>query len=205
MCSNGISTYISFSPTIPNEKNSDEVFFRLQGSDEEFQSTLRRYGAALDLAATPSGHAKTTYESKTNGFLKKLLQWLQKYMNYDFDVIDQDRTKSMTEWAKGKSIRNLSGLSPQETINFRDLINAIAAICLAPNFDNQAPDYPVFSVLITGNNRAQAAQDALRAMAGQKLTKQATAVLDGLELLDGDRIDPYLILYMLCCAVVSEI
>ena len=46
-------------------------------------------------------------------------------------------------------------------------------------------------MLITGQNRAQAAQDALRAIAGQKRTKQATAALDALELLDGERIDPY--------------
>ena len=46
-------------------------------------------------------------------------------------------------------------------------------------------------MLITGNNRAQAAQDALRAIAGQNRTKQATAVLDALELLDGEKIDPY--------------
>ena len=70
-------------------------------------------------------------------------------------------------------------------------MNAIAGVCLAPNFENQAPDYPFFSVLITGNSRAQAAQDALRAIAGQNRTKQATAVLDALELLDGEKIDPY--------------
>ena len=62
---------------------------------------------------------------------------------------------------------------------------------MEPHFQDQAPDYPFFSVLITGNNRAQAAQDALRAMAGQNRTKQATAILDALELLDGGRIDPY--------------
>jgi hypothetical protein len=90
----------------------------------------------------------------------------------------------MTEWTKGKSIRDLSGLAPNETINFRDLVNTIAGVCLAPHFENQAPEYPAFSVLITGNNRAQAAQDALRAIAGQNRTKQATAVLDALELLD---------------------
>jgi succinate dehydrogenase flavin-adding protein (antitoxin of CptAB toxin-antitoxin module) len=44
--------------------------------------------------------------------------------------------------------------------------------------------------LITGGNRAQAAQDALRAIAGQNRTRQATAVLDALELLDGDKLDP---------------
>ena len=178
-------------PRFKDTKESDEVFFRLKDPDEEFQAALKRYAAALDLAATSSGHAKSTYESKANGFLKKLVQWLQKHMTNAFEVTYQGRTKSMTEWAKGKSIRDLSGLSPHETINFRDLVNTIAGVCLAPSFENQAPDYPFFSVLITGNNRAQAALDALRAIAGQNRTKQATAVLDALELLDGEKLDPY--------------
>jgi hypothetical protein len=188
-------------PRFKDDKVNDEVFFRLKGTDEEFQTALKSYAAALDLAATSSGHAKATYESKANGFLKKLVQWLQKHMSDAFEVTYQGRAKSMTEWAKGKSIRDLSGLSPHETINFRDLVNTIAGVCLAPNFENQAPDYPFFSVLITAANRAQAAQDALRGMANlansslasrpSPLTKQATAVLDALELLDGEKIDPY--------------
>ena len=188
-------------PRFKDDKAGDEVFFRLKSSDVEFQTALKSYAAALDLAATSSGHAKATYESKANGFLKKLVQWLQKHMSEAFEVTYQGRTKSMTEWAKGKSIRDLSGLSPHETINFRDLVNTIAGICLAPNFENQAPDYPFFSVLITAANRVQAAQDALRGIANisnpelrtqnSKLTKQATAILDALELLDGEKIDPY--------------
>jgi len=180
-------------PRFKDVKASDEVFFHLKGTDEEFQIALKSYAAALDLAATSSGHAKATYESKANGFLRKLVQWLQNHMTMAFEVTYQGRTKSMSEWAKAKggNIRSLSGLAPNETINFRDLVNTIAGICLAPNFENQAPDYPFFSVLITGNNRAQAAQDSLRAIAGQNRTKQATAVLDALELLDGEKIDPY--------------
>lgn len=177
-------------PRFKDDKANDEIFFRLKDIDEEFQTSLKSYAAALDLAATSSGHAKATYESKANDFLRKLVQWLQMHMSEAFEVTYQGRTKSMTEWAKGKSIRDLSGLSPQETINFRDLVNTIAGLCLAPNFADQAPDYPFFSILITGNNRAQAAQDALRAIAGQNRTKQATAVLDALELLDGEKIVP---------------
>jgi len=69
-------------------------------------------------------------------------------------------------------------------------VNTIAGICLGTHFQDQAPEYPFFTVLITGTNRAQAAQDALRAIAGQTRTKQALAVLNALELLDDDRIDP---------------
>ena len=177
-------------PHFKDEKNSDELFLRLSKTDDELRTALRNYAAALDLASTSSGHAKSTYESKSSHFLRDLVQWLQKHMADAFEVTYQGRTKSLTEWAKGKSIRELSGIGSHERINFRDLVNTIAGICLGAHFQDQAPEYPFFSVLITGTNRDQAAQDALRAIAGQNRTKQATAVLDALELLDGERLDP---------------
>lgn len=178
-------------PHFKDEKKADEVFLRLTNTDEEFRTALTNYAAALDLASTSSGHAKATYESKATGFLRDLVGWLQKHMTDAFEVTYQGRTKSLVEWAKGKSIRELSGIASHERINFRDLVNTIAGIVLSAHFQDQAPEYPYFSVLITGQNREQAAQDALRTIAGQNRTKQATAVLDALELLDGERLDPY--------------
>jgi hypothetical protein len=180
-------------PPFKDEKNADEVFLRLSSADDSFRTALKHYAAALDLASTASGNAKFTYESKASGFLRELVLWLQQHMATAFQVTHQGQTKSLTEWAKGKNIRALSGLAPHERINFRDLVNTIAGMCLATHFQDQAPDYPSFSVLITGANRDQAAQDALCAIAGagQSRTRQATAVLDALELLDGDRLDPY--------------
>ena len=177
-------------PYFKDEKNSDELFLRLPNMDSEFRTALGNYAASLDLASTSSGHAKSTYESKSSHFLKDLVQWLQKHMTDAFEVTYQGRTKSLPEWAKGKSIRELSDIGSHERINFRDLVNTIAGICLEAHFEDQAPEYPSFSVLITGVNRGQAAQDALRAIAGPNRTKQATAVLDALELLDGERLDP---------------
>jgi len=176
-------------PRFKDEKKPEELFLRL-ATDEELRTALRNYAAALDLASTASGHAKSTYESKASNFLRDLVQWLQKNMTTAFEVTYQGRAKSLTEWTKGKSIRELSGIGSHERINFRDLVNTTAGICLGTKFQDQAPEYPFFSVLITGANRAQAAQDALRAIAGQNRTKQATAVLDALELLDGERLDP---------------
>ena len=178
-------------PNFKDEKKADELFLRLSNPDDEFRTVLKGYAAALDLASTSSGHAKSTYESKSSHFLRDLVQWLQKNMTTAFDVTYQGREKPLVEWAKGKSIRELSGIAGHERINFRDLMNTIAGVCLGTHFQDQAPEYPFFSVLITGANRHQAAQDALRAIAGQNRTKQATAVLDALELLDGDRLDPY--------------
>ena len=188
-------------PHFRDEKRADEVFLRLTNADDEFRTALRNYAAALDLASTSSGHAKSIYESKSSDFLRDLVQWLQKHMTDAFEVTYQGRAKSLTEWAKGESIRKLSGIGSHERINFRDLVNTIAGVCLEAHFQDQAPEYPFFSILITGANRDQAAQDALRAIAlpapglrqagVQNRTKQATAVLDALELLDGERLDPY--------------
>ena len=97
----------------------------------------------------------------------------------------------MLEWAKGHSIRDISGISPSERINFRDLVNAVAGICLETHFADQAPEYPGFSVLIMSPSRALAAEDALRWIAGAAKTRQATAVLDAFDLLDGEKLDPY--------------
>ena len=173
-----------------DDKNADELLLRLISMDDEFRATLGHYAAALDLASTSSGYAKSTYESKSSHFLRNLVQWLQKHMTDAFEVTYQGRSKSLTEWAQGKSIRALSGIRSHERINFRDLVNTIASICLEAHFQNQAPDYPFFSALITRLNREQAAQDTLRAIAGQNRTRQARAVLDALGLLNGERLDP---------------
>ena len=181
-------------PRFRDEKKSDEVFFHLTGADDRFRETLRCYAAALDLASTSSGHPKATYESKASGFLHSLVGWLQEHMGSAFEVGHQGRRKALLEWAqgskKGHSLREVSGVAPTERINFRDLINAVAGICLESHFAEQAPDYPSFSVAITSQSRAQAAQDALRWIAGATKTRQGTAILDSLGLLDGDRLDP---------------
>ena len=177
-------------PRFNDEKKSDEVFLHLTGADDPFREALRGYAAALDLASTSSGHAKATYASKANGFLRDLVAWLQEHMGSAFEVGHQGHRKALLEWAKGHSLREISGISPSERINFRDLVNAVAGICLDSHFADQAADYPAFSVLITSRNRAQAAQDALRWIAGATKTRQGTAILDSLGLLDGARLDP---------------
>ncbi len=177
-------------PHFRDEMKSDEVFLYLTGADDRFRIALRGYAAALDLASTSSGHAKATYESKSSSFLRELVGWLQEQMSSGFDVAHQGRRKGLLEWARGYSLRELSGTSPADRINFRDLVNSVAGICLEAHFAEQAPEYPRFSVLVTSWNRGQATQDALRWIAGGTKTRQATAILDSLELLDGARLDP---------------
>ena len=104
-------------------------------------------------------------------------------MTTAFEVVYQGKSKPLLGWTKGKSIGSGG------RINVRDVVNAVGSVCLAPHFEELAPNYPSFSVLITTANREQATQDALKAIAGGSRTKQAAAVLDALELLDGERLD----------------
>src|SRR3990172_6463446 len=59
------------------------------------------------------------------------------------------------------------------------------------HFQDRATEYPFFSILITRDNRVQAAEDALKWISGGAKTRQATYVLDALELLDGEKLNPY--------------
>ena len=172
-------------PRYQDEKRKDEVFFRLNlsGNEDTFRPILRNYAAAVNLASTSSGNAKDTYERKASGFLRDLVKWLQEHMTTAFEVIYQGKAKPLLGWVKGKA------LGSGGRINVRDVVNTVGSVCLAPHFEDLAPNYPTFSLLITTANRELATQDALKAIAGGPRTKLATAVLDALELLDGDRLD----------------
>ena len=177
-------------PHFKDEKKSDELFLRLNGMDDDCRTAIRSYAAAMELASTSSGHAKATYQNKARRFGGKLVHWLQQHKSDGYDVTYQGRTKAPLKWARGKSVRRVSSIAPHQTINFRDLIETVAGICLQGHFRDQAPDYPGFPILITAQSRNLAAQDALRSIAGQKRTRQAAAVLDALELLDGQELVP---------------
>ncbi|MCR4407612.1 MAG: DUF6079 family protein [Anaerolineae bacterium] len=90
-------------------------------------------------------------------------------------------TKPLIEWIKGSAVS-------RSATSVRDLINAVASACLSTYFAEKLPDYPTFSVLITQASRPQAAQEAVRWLAGGLKTQQGTAVLDALDLLDDGRI-----------------
>ncbi len=177
-------------PKIKDEKRSDELQFFLANYDQEFKTFLEMRAAAIDLYGASSGHAKEMYRVKADGFLRQMNKWLQDNMTKAFDVVYQGKKKPMMDWVKGNDFRGRARLGANERINFRDMINTISGICLSQHFEDIAPQYPKFSVLVTNLNREQYAKDALRVISGGNPTKQAMAVLDALKLLDGDRITP---------------
>jgi hypothetical protein len=97
------------------------------------------------------------------------------------EVAHQGRSKTLQEVVRGK-------LPPNATV--KDYVNTAGSALLAPRFADRSPEYPIFSVLVTRQNRDQAAQEALRWIAGGVKSKQGTAILDALELLDGETLKP---------------
>lgn len=177
-------------PRFRDDHKADEVFFRLKGLDDAIRRHLSFYAAAQDLASTASGGAKSIYLDKAKDALRDMSKWLQEKQMSAFDVTYQGKTKSLQEWTKGVSLRDKARLGPEERINFRDAVNVISGLALNNQFAEVAPEYPTFAALVTEANRKQLVGNALRALAGGNRTKDAVVILDGLEMLDGDRIDP---------------
>jgi hypothetical protein len=177
-------------PRFRDENKADEVFFRLKGLDDAIKRHLSFYAAAQDLASTASGGAKVIYLDKAKDALRDMSKWLQEKQMTAYEVTYQGKTKTLQEWTKGVSLRDKARLGPEERINFRDVVNVISGLALNNQFGDTSPEYPTFSVLVTESNRRQLVGNALKALAGGTRTKDAVAVLDALEMLDGDRIDP---------------
>ena len=177
-------------PRFKDENKADEVFFRMKAPDAAIKRHISIYAAAQDLATNASGGAKSVYLEKVKDALRDMSQWLRVNQAAAYEITYQGKTKTLQEWTKGISLRDKARLGPEERINFRDVVNIISGIALKSQFAEDAPEYPNFSVLVTESNRKQLVGNALRTLAGGTRTKDAVAVLDALEMLDGDRIDP---------------
>jgi len=178
-------TQIFEAPPFKDELRPDEAFVKLTHLDDEIKKLIRYYAAAQVLASTSSGQAKTIYLEKAQEFLKNIVQWLKKNILTAVELKYQGKSRPLLEWLKGRM-----SASEMEQSTVRDLANTAASICLEEYFKELAPEYPTFSIKITGDNRQQAAVDALRGIGGPTKTKQGSAVLDALELFHGENIDP---------------
>jgi Family of unknown function (DUF6079) len=89
--------------------------------------------------------------------------------------------KKLVEWLKGHRTGNAA---------VRDLVELTGSVCLATWFDDRYPEYPTFTAKLSASNLKQPTEDVLRWLAGGVRNNFATAVLDGLDLLDGDKLRP---------------
>jgi hypothetical protein len=169
------------SPYFKDEKKADEVFFKLKDRDDAFDHALRLYAGAREQAGAASGSNKKIYEDKASEHFRNLTSWLREHMPTSVEVAHQGRSKKLLEVVRGK-------LPPNATV--KDYVNTAGSALLAPHFTDRSPEYPFFSVLVTRENREQAAQEALRWISGGVKSKQGTAILDALELLEGETLKP---------------
>lgn len=177
-------------PKFKDEKISDEVFFKLRRKkiDEDLEHSIRFYAAAQELSQTASGDSKRVYIEKAKDSLKSIGKWLNERQHDAFEVTHNGKTKGIHEWAQSISLRNRARLDPNERINFRDVINVISGVALSGSFADAAPEYPIFSALVTQSNRKQYVGSTLRMLAGQAQTKDAVTILDALEMIHDGRI-----------------
>ncbi|WP_338832719.1 hypothetical protein MHLNE_13780 [Moorella humiferrea] len=168
-------------PPFEDEKKPDEVFFRLVQRDEDFDRALKFFAGACEMASTASKGTRQVYENKANDQLKKIVEWLRNNITTAYEVTYRGATKKFVEWVKHSATPHVS---------VRDLVNLVGSSCLAPYFQELAPEYPAFSILVTVKNRPQAAQEAIKWILGSIRTRPGAAVLDALELLDGDKLRP---------------
>src|SRR5271157_846525 len=168
-------------PHYEDQKLADEVFFRLTQKDKTFLDSLRLYAGAREMALSASSGTKKVYEDKADGFLKTLVAWLRQNMLTSFEVVHQGVPKKMIEWLKGHLTGNAT---------VRDLLELTGSLCLGSCFEDRYRDYPTFTVKLTVSNLKQPTEDVIRWLGGGVKNRLATAVLDGLELLDGDKLRP---------------
>ncbi len=168
-------------PYFKDEKKADEVFFKLKERDDTFDRTLRLYAGAREQATAASGSNKKIYEDKAGDHLRTLTSWLREHVPTAVEVVHQGRSKTLQEVVRGKLPSNAT---------VKDYVNTAGSALLAPHFADRSPEYPIFSVLVTRQNRDQAAQEALRWIAGGVKSKQGTAILDAMELLEGETLKP---------------
>lgn len=168
----------------------DEVQFILKNRSEEFNQSLKNYASSVALRALATGSAQRTYKIKADGYLLEMIKWIRANIKDAFEVQYKGKSKPIFEWLTGTTVRDISGMADSDHGNIKDVFEAVASFVLEDYFQSLAPEYPKFSQRITEDTMYLASKDALNYLAGGVLTKRATAVLDALELLDGDKLKP---------------
>jgi len=168
-------------PKFKKENKPDEVFFRLKHKDERFDRLLSLYAGAEQLSIDAPSGTKKLYDDKAKEYLKLVNKWLRENILDAFEATYQGKTKRIKEW--------VVNLPPQASMI--EIIDHVAANCLAGWFQEKYPDYPHFIQLrspMTGENMPGYVQDAFRSITGET-TRNGLAILNGLVLMEERQLD----------------
>ena len=170
-------------PKFKDEKKPDEVFFVLDTKDQTFFHNLKQYAGAKEMALTASTATKGLYEEKANHYIKELTSWFKVNMPTAYKMTYRGITKKLADWS--------FAAPAQATV--REIVDTAADDCLTQWFEEKYPDYPVFrtdrTCLKWDVLKTTYIPEALSAIQSATKTKTARAILEGLVLLDGDKLN----------------
>lgn len=180
-----------FAPSpMPEAQKHDALWLRLENADDAFRDTLKRYVAALELAADQLDEAEIDYENRAAEYLKTLYLWIDDHAADRFTLTFGGETALLGDWCERFGIPARACIPTEDASCLRDILNEVAGACLAGHFARLAPDYPVFPFYIPGSQRGRIMREVLRHLAGAPLTNGGQAVLEALGLLDNGMVDP---------------
>jgi hypothetical protein len=158
----------------------DEVIFKLTGLDHDFESKVRRFAGARAMALESPAH-REVYADKADEALRLLNRWLRDHLTAHLQVIYQGVSEPV------RAV--LAHMRSTASLNMEALLQLIAAHLLAPQFEERYREYPSFQRLgqpVSEAARPTSAMEAIRYLAGRGRTNLALAVLEGLEMVDGE-------------------
>jgi hypothetical protein len=179
------------SPKYQDQKKSDELILKLEQKQDVFVERLRLFAATSELAATSSALQKSTYKNKADDYFKVLAKWFLDHLLDSFSLTYRGSTKLLKNWLIGTNIRNLSGIANNATLNFKDTLDVVASYCLQDEFQQQASEYPTFSVVLTSKNYANTLNETCRYLVSrQGSSSLPIAILNGLGLIENAYVTP---------------
>ncbi|MFE9128648.1 DUF6079 family protein [Streptomyces sp. NPDC007148] len=163
-------------PKFDDPLKADEVFLRLEGPDEQFTTSLRRYAASLAKAQETTSQHRPHFEARARKHFDEIKSWLRVNLVHKLRVTYQGEQKTIAQWLAGAQGARKS---------LKEQLNTIASTALAGHFATRYPNYPVFTDQLTASNLFSVAQAALAQLAG-KDTALGRSTLSALALRDAD-------------------
>ena len=160
-----------------DEQKADEIFFELNQTDERFTQLLRLYAAANDLKTEATSATRGLYTRKIDSYFKEINKWITENFVHAFQI---------TYKGKRSTILDFGMFLPQNG-TIQEIINTISEGLLTDWFRQKYENYPIFGQIqnsyLSKENLEIYVRDALQYFNGKE-TKQGSAILDGLILLD---------------------
>lgn len=162
-------------PRFKDEEKTDEVFFRLDGPDDDFTDALKQYAGATALSKETTAQHRGIYEEKARAALQAMVSWLRQNMGEAVTVTYRGDKKPLRDWLS-------TSAGPRARV--KDQIDSIAAAALDAHFDERYPDFPVFEVGVTKENVQETVRVVLNHIAVGRKIDLSKKILRSLKLMD---------------------